>query len=61
MEITMLVQWVKDRWNERTSWDGTVLIGVGVVALLFSPLVKWAAWAAIIYGAWTLLRPDNVE
>ncbi len=57
----MLVQWVKDRWNERTSWDGTVLIGVGVVALLFSPLVKWVAWAAVIYGAWTLFCPDNAE
>ena len=57
----MLVQWVKDRWAERTSWDGVVLVGVGVVALLFSPLVKWAAWAAIIYGAWTLLRGENEE
>jgi hypothetical protein len=59
MEIMMLVQWVKDRWSERTSWDGTILIGVGVVALLFSPLMKWVAWAAIIYGAWTLFKRDN--
>jgi len=57
----MLIQWVKDRWAERTSWDGVMLVGVGVVALLFSPLVKWAAWAAIIYGAWTLLRGENEE
>jgi len=57
----MLVQWVKDRWAERTSWDGTMLIGVGVVALLFSPLVSWAAWAAIVYGVWTLFRPENAE
>ena len=32
----MLVQWVKDRWAERTSWDGVMLVGVGLVALLFS-------------------------
>ena len=57
----MLIQWVKDRWAERTSWDGVMLGGVGVVALLLSPLVKWAAWAAIIYGAWTLLRGENEE
>jgi hypothetical protein len=61
MEIRMLVQWVKDRWAERTSWDGTMLIGVGVVALLFSPLVSWAAWAAIVYGVWTLFRPENTK
>ncbi len=54
-----LVDWVKARWSERSSWDGTVLIGVGVVALLFSPLIKWVAWAAIIYGAWTLIRPEE--
>jgi len=55
----MLVQWVKDKWSERTSWDGAMLIGVGVVALLFSPLMKWAAWAAIIYGAWTLFKSED--
>tara|TARA_Y100000310_G_scaffold73775_1_gene69918 strand:+ start:736 stop:909 length:174 start_codon:yes stop_codon:yes gene_type:complete len=54
-----LVDWVKARWSERSSWDGTVLIGVGVVALLFSPLIKWVAWAAIFYGAWTLIRPEE--
>ena len=57
----MLVQWVKDRWAERTSWDGVMLVGVGLVALLFSPLVKWAAWAAIVYGAWTLFRGENEQ
>ena len=54
-----LVEWVKARWSERSSWDGTVLVGVGVVALLFSPLIKWVAWAAIFYGAWTLIRPEE--
>jgi hypothetical protein len=54
-----LVEWIKARWSERSSWDGTVLVGVGVVALLFSPLIKWVAWAAIIYGAWTLIRPEE--
>ena len=53
------LDFVKARWAERTTWDGTVLIGVGVVALLFAPLVKWAAWAAVIYGVWTLFKGDN--
>jgi len=56
--MEMAIAWIKDRWSERTSWDGTVLIGVGIVGLLFSPFVSWAAWAAIIYGAWTLLKSD---
>jgi|TARA_B100001964_G_scaffold219437_1_gene261516 hypothetical protein len=54
-----MIQWLKDRWSERSSWDGTVLIGVGVVCILFAPLVKWVAWAAVIYGVWTLFRPEQ--
>jgi len=54
-----LVDWIKDRWAERSSWDAGVLIGIGVVCLLFSPLVKWVAWGAILYGIWTLVRPEE--
>ena len=43
----IVLQWLKDRWAERTTWDGWMLIGVGVVGLLFSPLVKWVSWIAI--------------
>ena len=53
------VDFVKARWAERTTWDGTVLIGVGLVALLFSPLIKGVAWGAIIYGAWTLIKGED--
>ena len=35
------MDYVKKIIGERTSLDGTVLIGIGVVCLLFSPLVKW--------------------
>jgi len=49
-----LIDWAKAKWSERSTWDGTVLVGVGVLALLFSPLITWIAWAAIIYGAWRI-------
>ena len=55
------MQWFKDRWSERTSWNGAMLIGVGVVGLLFSPLMKWVAWAAILYGAWAFFTKDKAE
>jgi hypothetical protein len=51
--------WIMNRLKERTSLDGTILIAVGVVCILFAPLVKWAAYAAIIYGAWTLLTKEK--
>ncbi len=53
------MDWLKARWAERSSWDGTVLIGVGLVCVLFAPLVKYVAWASIVYGAWTLLKGEK--
>jgi hypothetical protein len=53
------IKWVKDRVDERTSWDGTVLIAVGVVILIAGPLAKLAAWGAIGYGAWTLYKREK--
>jgi len=50
--------WVIDRRHERTSLDGIALIALGVIALLFSPLMNIAAWAAIVYGAYTLIKSD---
>ena len=51
-------EWVMDRKEERTSLDGIALIAMGVIALFFTPLVKFAAYGAIIYGAYTLLKPE---
>ena len=49
-------EWISDRVQERTSWDGAMLIGVGLVGLLFQGLVTWAAYIAIAYGVWTLVK-----
>ena len=53
------MEYLKKIVGERTSLDGTVLIAVGVVCVLFAPLAKWAAYAAIAYGAWTLLMKEK--
>ena len=52
------VEWVSDRKEERTSLDGIALIAMGVIALFFTPFVKFAAYGAIIYGAYTLIKSD---
>ena len=46
--------WIKDRLDERTSWDGAALVAVGVIVLIAGPFAKLAAYAAIAYGAWTI-------
>lgn len=57
--FNVVLDWIKARWSERSTWDGTMLVGVGVVALLFSPLIKWVAWLAIGYGAWRIWQKET--
>jgi hypothetical protein len=53
------MNWLKNRLMERTSWDGGVLIAVGVVALMFQGLIGWAAYGAIAYGIFTLVKSED--
>jgi len=53
-----MTEWIKERLVERTTLDGAMLIAVGVLVLLLGPLAKWAAYAAVIYGAWTLWKSE---
>lgn len=55
----MIRRWIKNRVDERTSWDGVVLIGVGLVILIAGPFAKLAAYAAIAYGAWAIWKKED--
>jgi len=50
--------WIKSRIEERTSLDGAVLIGLGLIVLIAGPFAKLAAYAAIAYGAWTIWKSE---
>ena len=50
--------WIKSRISERTSWDGGVLIAMGLIALFASYFIKIAAVAAILWGAWTIWKGE---
>jgi hypothetical protein len=54
-----MTNWIKSRLLERTSYDGTGLIVVGLIILFFGPLAKWAAFAAIAWGAITLFKKED--
>lgn len=51
--------WIKARIEERTSMDGAVLIGLGLIVLIAGPFAKLAAYAAIAYGAWTIWKKED--
>ena len=53
-----MINWIKNRLTERTTWDGAGLVAVGVIALMFDGLIAYAAYAAIAYGAWTMWKSE---
>lgn len=57
--VTLATDWVKARLAERTTWDGTVLIGAGLAFLLVKPIASFVAYGAIAYGAWTLWKKES--
>tara|TARA_X000001382_G_scaffold85888_1_gene60975 strand:- start:9 stop:191 length:183 start_codon:yes stop_codon:yes gene_type:complete len=56
--IKMLKAWIDSRRKERTTWDGAMLVAVGLMILFMAPLAKIAAGIAIAYGAWTIWKSE---
>ena len=54
-----MLNWAKSRIEERTTWDGGVLIAAGVCFLIFKPLATIVAYGAIAYGVWTICKKEN--
>ena len=52
------MDWLKERVSERTSWDGAMLIAMGLIVLIAGPFAKLAAYIAIAYGAWTIYKSE---
>ena len=53
-----MINWIKNRIKERTSWDGAALIALGLIILLAGPFVKIAAYAAIVWGIISIVKKD---
>ena len=54
-----MLEYVKSRIKERTSWDGGVIIAGSLEIILFGGIVKIAAWAGLAYGIWTILKKED--
>jgi len=54
-----MVNWIKNRVMERTSWDGGAMIAVGLVVLFLGPFAKYAAMAAIAWRVLTMLKSED--
>ena len=53
-----MLEYIKARLGERTSWDGATIIGVSLLVIVAAPIVKLLAWPALAYGIWTLVKGE---
>lgn len=58
--IDVAKEWIVKRFKERTSWDGAILIAVGVGYLVIDPIGTIIAYGAIAYGAWTIWKEESL-
>jgi len=58
MALLMIRNFIDNRLRERTTLDGVVLIAAGVTFLIFKPIAAIVAYAAILYGAYTIIKKD---
>lgn len=59
--LNYVIDWMQARINERTSWDGVTIITISIIALIATPLVKYAGWIGLAYGIWTLWKREKVQ
>ena len=50
--------WVEKRVEERTTWDGVMLVGIGFLILMAKPIAGLAAYAVICWGIWTIVTAE---
>lgn len=54
-----MIDFIKARLAERTSWDGATIVGMSLLVLLAAPVVKLLAWPALVYGLWTIYKEEK--
>ena len=52
------MNWISDRIKEMSSWSGASLIALGLLIVLGGPMVKIAAYAAIVWGIISVIKKD---
>tara|TARA_B100000579_G_C22768358_1_gene822682 strand:+ start:1040 stop:1213 length:174 start_codon:yes stop_codon:yes gene_type:complete len=57
--MSSILDFIKARLPERTSWDGGLIIAGCLAVILFGGLAKIAAWVGLAYGIWTLVKPEE--
>ena len=54
--LGMLMESIKEKLGELSSWSGGMFIGLGILILFGSPILNLVAYASIIYGAYLIFK-----
>jgi hypothetical protein len=54
-----MLNWLKERVTERTTFDGASLIVICGSVILFGGIAKLLAWAGFLWGIYTLVRKED--
>ena len=54
-----MLSWIKNRSKEISTWSGASLVALGLLVVLGGPLVKLAAYAAIIWGVVSIVKKQG--
>ena len=52
----ILIESVKEKIGELSSWSGGMFIGTGVLIMIGSPILQLVVYATIIYGAYLIYK-----
>lgn len=53
-----MLDWIKARFKEMSSWSGASLIVLGAFIILGGPFLNLLAWAAVIWGIISVIKSD---
>ena len=53
------MNWLKERIKEISTWSGASLVALGLLVVIGGPIVKWAAYAAIIWGIISIVKKQG--
>ena len=56
--LNIAKEWLLSRWEDRTSWDGGVIIAGALSIIIFGGVIKWLAWLALAYGIYTFVKEE---
>jgi len=57
--VTKIKEWATARAKEISTLDGSVLVAVGICALVLKPFMGIIGIGAIAYGAWRIFTKES--